>query len=96
MPKAPVELVPYPIKLSDEFVWGLGQVWSERVVGQIRHLIDLLPTMPEIGSLDVRPALARLYGPNLRKLTVSTFVIIYRFDGTTVDVLACVYGPSVK
>lgn len=86
----------YPIRLTDEFVEGLAHVWSPRVLDHIRGLIALLPTNPKIGSPRVRRSLRARYGENLRKLTVSTFVIVYRFDGETIDVLALVYGPSVS
>lgn len=51
--------------------------------------------MPEMGSVDVRRSITVRYGPDLRKLLVSKFVIVYRFDGTTVEVLALEYGPSI-
>lgn len=43
----------------------------------------------------MRASLSKRYGDKLRKLPVSTFVIVYRFDGEMVDVLALVYGPAV-
>lgn len=85
----------YQIRLSEEFSIGLSQIWSKRVLDHIKRLIALLQVQPELGSPDVRPSLLRMYGPHLRKLTVSTFVIVYRFDGKTVDVLAIVHGPQV-
>lgn len=85
----------YPIRLTEEFVEGLAQVWSPRVLDHIRGLIETLPHNPEIGSPRVRASLRQRYGDNLRKLPVATFVIVYRFDGKTVDVLALVYGPSI-
>lgn len=86
---------PYLIRITEEFIEGLAQVWSPRVLDHIKGLIEMLPRNPEIGSTRVRASLSRRYGDNLRKLPVSTFVIVYRFDGKTVDVLALVYGPSI-
>ena len=88
MPKA-------TLRIADEFVYALADVYSERVLGQIRKLLELLPDNPEMGSADVRESLLRVYGPNLRKQPVSTFVIVYRYEQDTVDVLALVYGPTV-
>ena len=85
----------YPIRLTEEFIEGLAQVWSPRVLSHIKGLIEILPQNPEIGSSRVRASLRRRFGENLRKLPVSTFVIVYRFDGRMVDVLALVYGPSI-
>ena len=85
----------HPLRIAEEFSQGLSLIWSDRVLGQIRHLLELLATMPEIGSENVRPALKVRYGERIRKLPVSKFIIIYRFDGSTIDVLALVYGPGV-
>lgn len=85
----------YKIRLTDEFIEGLSRIWSERVLDHIHCLMDLLSTTPEMGLPDVRKSLIHRYGENLRKLNVSTFVILYRFDGTVVDVLAVEYGPNV-
>lgn len=83
------------IRIADEFIYALSEVYSERVLDQIRKLIELLPENPLMGSSDVRECLSRLYGPKLRKLPVSSFVIIYRYENDTVDVLALVYGPTI-
>lgn len=83
------------IRIADEFVYALSEIHSERVLGQIRKLIELLPDNPLMGSSDVRECLTRLYGPRLRKLPVSSFVIIYRYENNAVDVLALVYGPTI-
>lgn len=85
----------YPIRFSDEFVEGLAGIWPQRVLDHVRSLLGLLQAQPELGSPDVRASLARRYGTNLRKLTVSTFVIVYRFSGDVVDVLAIVHGPQI-
>ena len=97
MPDTPDTDMPdaYPIRFSEEFAEGLARIWSPRVLDQIQHLTSLLPTTPEMGSADVRKSLITRYGPNLRKLPVSTFVIVYRFDGVTVEVLALEYGPGI-
>ncbi len=86
----------YPLRIADEFTEGLAAIYSNRVLTQIKNILTLLPVTPELGSAHVRPMLTRLYGPGIRKIPVSTFVIIYRFDGEYVDVLALVYGPRVK
>ena len=85
----------YPIKLSDEFIEGLARVWSPRVLDHIQSLVSLLPTNPELGTTDVRKSLLRQYGVGLRKLCVSMFVIVYRFNEEVVEVLALEYGPNI-
>lgn len=81
--------------MSEEFIEGLAHVWSPRVLDHIQGIVSLLPTNPELGSPDVRESLSGYYGPNLRKLHVSRFVMVYRFDGAVVDVLALEYGPRI-
>lgn len=85
----------YPIRLSEEFIEGLARVWLPRVLDHIQGIVSLLPTNPELGSPDVLESLSRHYGPNLRKLHVSRFVMVYRFDGAVVDALALEYGPRI-
>ncbi|MGN0054920.1 MAG: type II toxin-antitoxin system RelE/ParE family toxin [Atopobiaceae bacterium] len=85
----------YQLRIAEEFSEGLSIIRSARVLQSIRSVLELLPTQPEIGSPDIRPVLTARYGPGLRKLVVSTFVIIYRFDSQTIDVLAIIHGPSI-
>lgn len=85
-----------PLKISEESSWGLAAVYSPRVEGEIRTLIERLSEFPELGSSNVRESLRRRYGGDIRKLAVSTFILVYRFDGSCVEVLALVPGPSVR
>ena len=89
MPKA-------ELRIAQEFVEDLSRVYSERVLDQMRAVLTGLAEYPEMGSPDVRPALVARYGPNIRKVPVSTLVVVYRYDGAHVDVLALVYGPSIS
>lgn len=57
----------YPIRIAEEFIDALSCIYSERVLAQIKNLVSLLAVTPEIGSSQVRPALSRLYGPNLQQ-----------------------------
>ena len=84
------------MRISEEFSQGLAAIWSTRVLDHIKRVVATIATQPELGSTDVRESLTRLYGKGIRKFAVSTFVIVYRFDGETVDFLALVYGPGVK
>lgn len=84
------------LRIADEFVEGLAGIYSQRLMERIRQVLDTLRHNPEIGSRNVRRSLVERYGEGLRKIPVSTFVIVYRFDGEVVDVLSLVYGPRVK
>lgn len=88
--------MPKRIRISDEFIQGLAQIYSGRLLDRIRNLLSLLPDNPEIGSRNVRQSLIDQFGDGIRKLPVSTFVIVYRVSEEYVDVLALVYGPSIR
>lgn len=88
MPKARV-------RVADEFLYGLAGVFSERVLDRVRQDVGLLADFPELGSTNVRASLTERYGSGVRKIVVSTFVIVYRYENNVVDVLALVYGPSI-
>lgn len=83
------------LRIADEFSAGLAQIYSEKLLKRIRQTLQTLVELPEIGSANVRQSLVDRYGPGLRKIPVSTFVIVYHFENNTIDVLALVYGPSV-
>ena len=87
--------MPKQLRIADEFVYGLASVYSERVLDHIQKLLALLPENPELGSTNVRQSLIDRYGRGIRKLPVSTFVIVYRAEGDYIDVLALVYGPRI-
>ena len=87
--------MPRQMRIADEFTYALAGTYSERLLGQIKHLIGLLSENPELGSRNVRPSLLERYGDGVRKLPVSNFVIVYRISGEYIDVLALVYGPSI-
>ena len=92
---APDDLPTFPLRIAEEFTESLASIYSPRLLDHIKGILALLETTPEIGSANVRPCLVERYGTGLRKIPVSTFVIVYRFDGSTVDVLALVYGPRI-
>lgn len=83
------------LHISDEFSQGLAGIYSDSLLQRIRKNVELLAETPELGSPNVRQSLIDLYGDNIRKIPVSTFVIVYRYEGGVVDVLALVHGPSV-
>ena len=85
----------YTMRIADEFIEDLAKIYSVRLLNHIRMILEMLEVGPEIGSSFVRTSLTKRFGLGIRKIPVSTFVIVYRFDGTTIDVLALVYGPSI-
>ena len=83
------------LRISEEFSANLADIYSERVLGRIWDALNNLQSFPEMGSVRVRRCLSDQYGEGLRQVPLSTFLIVYRYDGHVVDVLALVYGPSV-
>ena len=88
--------VRFELKITREFIEGLATVCSERLLGQIRGILETLTITTEIGSTHVRTCLTEQYGPGIRKIPVSTFVIVFRIIGSSVEVLALVYGPTIR
>ncbi|MEG1561210.1 MAG: type II toxin-antitoxin system RelE/ParE family toxin [Raoultibacter sp.] len=86
----------YEVVVADSFIEDAAALYSDTVFNQLQHFILLLETSPEIGSPRVRASLKAIYGEGIRKIALSSFLIIYRFKNNRVDVLALVYGPSVK
>lgn len=87
--------MPKKLRLADEFTYALGSIYSQRVLDHIQNLLSLLPDNPDLGSRNVRQSLIDRYGTGIRKIPVSTFVIVYRVSGDFIDILALVYGPSI-
>ncbi len=83
------------LRIADEFSAGLADIYSTRVLDRIERAVRSLMDFPEMGSPHVRRSLVAQYGEGLRQIPVATFLIIYRYDGKTVDILALVYGPRV-
>ena len=83
------------LRISEEFSASLADIYSERVLGRIWDALNNLRSFPEMGSARVRRCLIDQYGEGLRQIPISTFLIVYRYDGRVVDVLSLAYGPSV-
>lgn len=83
---------------ADQFIDDVAQVYSEAILAEIDTWLELLETLPEIGSPNVRKSLKHRFGKNLRKIAVSPFVIIYRYDekAALLEVLAMPYAATVR
>lgn len=87
----------HKIIYADRFIDDLAQVYPGAVLAEIDTWLELLETFPEIGSSNVRESLKRRFGKNLRKIPVSSFVIIYRYDdeAALLEVLAMPYAATI-
>lgn len=84
------------LRIAEEFSDALAEIYSDRILSRLEQAVSNLADFPEVGSPRVRRCLSERYGEGLRQVPVSTFLIVYRYDGQTVDVLALVYGPRVS
>lgn len=84
------------MRIAEEFVYGLADIYSESALTQIRNTLSLLQSTPLMGTTLVRSSLARRYGGTIRVLPVLTLSIVYRYDSddNVIDVLALIYGTA--
>ena len=84
------------MRISEEFVYALADVYSESALDKIRNSLYLLENAPLMGTTVVRSSLARRYGGTMRVLPVLTLSIVYRYDSAenVIDVLSLIYGTA--
>jgi len=80
------------IRIANSFVEDAAVVYSEKLLERIQQTLNMLVANPEIGSQNVRKSLIERYGTGIRKLSISPFVLVYRYQDGTVDVLALIHG----
>ena len=64
--KAPANKVKPAMRISEEFVYALADVYSESALDKIRNSLHLLENAPLMGTTVVRSSLARRYGGTMR------------------------------
>ncbi len=83
------------ILYADPFIDELSQVTSARVINAIFDAIDLLPTIPSMGSKKLPQAIVDKYGSAVRKLVVKPFLVIYKeLESGDILVLGLMYGRA--
>lgn len=66
------------ILYTDAFIDDMQQVYSERVYNSIFYAIELLPSVPILGSTDLPDSIQAKYGQAVRKMVVSPFLVVYK------------------
>jgi hypothetical protein len=84
------------LRVTESFIEDTGRIYSPRVNERIRQCLNMIEHNPDIGSPLARPYLTERYGADIRTVAISTFVLVYRHNGDFVDVLALVYGPTIR
>ncbi|MCH4213629.1 MAG: type II toxin-antitoxin system RelE/ParE family toxin [Atopobiaceae bacterium] len=74
----------------------MADVSSDRILERLLESVHGLSVFPEMGSRLIRETVIERFGEDIRKLVVSPFVIIYRYDGNQVVLLDVLYGPRVR
>jgi hypothetical protein len=83
------------LRITENFIEDLSQIYSGQVLLRIRNALQMLEANPEVGSPLARQSLVAAFGEGIRTYSIATFILVYRFDGTYVDVLALIYGPRI-
>ena len=66
--------------ITDGFRADLLTVESDRVFEHILDVVDLLQTVPTMGSLDVPISIRRAFGNGVRKVPIGPFDIVTLYD----------------
>jgi hypothetical protein len=84
------------LRIAESFVEDVARIYSPRIDQRIKNALLMLEHNPDIGSPLVRKSLVAIYGPKIRTFAISSFILVYRHEGDYVDVLALVYGPTIR
>lgn len=73
----------------------MAQVETKRVCDNILDATELLAVIPEMGSTNLPKSISEKYGPDVRKLVVSPFLVLYKLlDGNRVLVLGVMHNRA--
>ncbi len=81
-----------------EFLEEWARVRSEAASKRIERMLELIASMPDVGSAITADSLRVAYGNNLLKALVDPYQIIYEYDRSqnTVFVYGLLYSPTVR
>jgi len=63
---------------ANTFFAEIEQVETKRVRDNILDATELLAVIPEMGSTNLPKSIVEKYGPDVRKLVVSPFLVLYK------------------
>ena len=63
---------------ASSFFEEIGKVEKKRVRDNILDATELLAVMPEMGSTNLPRLIVEKYGPDVRKLVVPPFLVLYK------------------
>lgn len=62
---------------TDGFIDDMVQVRTDKIRDGIFDAIDLLPSVPILGSPDLPDSIMRVYGTDVRRMVVRPFLVVY-------------------
>lgn len=65
------------VKYSEQFMHGLAQVTSARVLSLIDDMLNNIEAFPDFGNANVPPSITEEFGEGVRKVAASPFDIFY-------------------
>lgn len=65
------------VKYSEQFMHGLAQVTSERVLSLIDDMLDNIEAFPDFGNANVPTSITEEFGEGVRKVAANPFDIFY-------------------
>ena len=77
----------HSVIFAERFVNDLASVCSTKVLDRILHNVELLQTVPEMGSANLPDSIRELFGEDVRKLSVAPFLVLYKVLPESEDVL---------
>ena len=75
------------IVITQGFIDDLKTVTSDRVLAAIVHTVELMETVPDMGSCDLPCSIREEFGNKAHKIPVNPFDIITLYDETADEVI---------
>lgn len=81
------------LRYTEQFIENASSIELASKRQEVRERISQLAVFPDIGSSALPESIVVRFGPNVRKLVINPFIIIYEVneDADTVDILALVH-----
>ena len=82
----------HELVFAERFIADMTQVSSARVRNRILNEVDLLRENPELGSALVPQGVIDRFGPQVRRLSVPPFLVVYLIAGEEIHVLGIMHA----
>ena len=81
------------IRYAEQFIADAQSIRLASKREEVKRRVEQLADFPEIGSANLSESIVERYGPNVRKLVVNPFLVVYEIDAPAdaVNVLALIH-----